>query len=1112
MPAQIEKSEPLGTANELASRKVSWWHLLLLAAVYFGGSKIGKALSVPGTNVELVYLPVGIMMAATLRWGYRIWPAIVLGGGAYNLIGFLAAYPASVALAMTAGQVIADVVQVFLGIYLYSRFGGAQNPLERAIDCLRFFVFGALVAQAVGATLGVATICLGGKIGWGLFGSLWLKWLISNVTSVLVVTPALLVWPPPARRPRLDQPLLKQGTVYVATVLGLAAGILATSTFSHEYFFLLSFLFVLYATLAWHQRGATASTFIVASVTVVSTAWGVGLSHMGTLVESVLFLEFFLVALALTAMTLSAVLAERLAADAALRQNETRLQTVLQTAIDGFWRLDLLGRFLEVNPAYCRMSGYTELELLGRNITMVEAAGLSPDAAVDIPRIVAQGGSRFETVHRRKDGRQFNLDLSVACQPQGQGLVAFMRDITDRKQAEQELHRLNRFYNLLARVNESIVSSQTREELFQQVCAAAVNQGGFKLAWLGIVNSPTPEVIPIAFGGSAAEYLQGLKFYADDRPEGRGPTGRCLRAGIPCICNDVDRDSNIQPWLEKLRVHGLKSLAALPLRSGGQVVGAWMIYDGQVDCFRQKEMALLEEIAKDISFALDNLGVRQKARQLSLAVEQSSVSIMITDSKGTIEYVNPRFLRVTGYALDEVLGQNPRFLKSGPTTPDQARQYRKLWAAILAGREWNGEFRNKKKNGELYWESTAISPITDLHGRITHFLAVKEDTTKQKFLEDELRQAQKMEAFGRLSAGVAHDFNNLLTAIMGNLEMLQLGRPLEAEQQEAVLEIAKAGERAANLTRQLLLFSRRKAMQPKVLELKAVVESVVKMLRRLIGENITLQERHAAEDTWVLADLGMLEQILMNLSVNSRDAMPRGGRLTIETAAVTIEEATARRQTGQFIRLSVSDTGCGMTPEIMAHIFEPFYTTKEVGKGTGLGLATVFGIVEQHQGWIEVESQVDCGTTFHVYLPHHSVKGDTDFIPRPPAANPSGRETILVVEDEAAVRGLARNILKRHGYQVHEADSASAALEVWRQHQAEIALLFTDMVMPGELNGMELSQRLLKDKPGLKVVYTSGYTVEMVKANSELLQAQNFLQKPYLPEVLLRTIRAALGT
>ena len=528
---------------------------------------------------------------------------------------------------------------------------------------------------------------------------------------------------------------------------------------------------------------------------------------------------------------------------------------------------------------------------------------------------------------------------------------------------------------------------------------------------------------------------------------------------------------------------------------------------------RQKEMALLEEIAKDISFALDNLGVRQKARQLSLAVEQSSVSIMITDSKGTIEYVNPRFLRVTGYALAEVLGQNPRFLKSGPTTPDQARQYRKLWAAILAGREWNGEFRNKKKNGELYWESTAISPITDLHGRITHFLAVKEDTTKQKFLEDELRQAQKMEAFGRLSAGVAHDFNNLLTAIMGNLEVHPDGPPAgggATGSRDGNHQSRRAGGQSDPATA-LVQPAQSHATQG------AGVESGGGKRRQNVAPT-DWGEHHVAGTACCRRHLGAgrFRDVGTDFDEPVRQFAgchaPEGGRLTIETAAVTIEEATARRQTGQFIRLSVSDTGCGMTPEIMAHVFEPFYTTKEVGKGTGLGLATVFGIVEQHQGWIEVESQVDCGTTFHVYLPHHSVKGDTDFIPRPPAANPSGRETILVVEDEAAVRGLARNILKRHGYQVHEADSASAALEVWRQHQAEIALLFTDMVMPGELNGMELSQRLLKDKPGLKVVYTSGYTVEMVKANSELLQAQNFLQKPYLPEVLLRTIRAALGT
>jgi two-component system NtrC family sensor kinase len=517
--------------------------------------------------------------------------------------------------------------------------------------------------------------------------------------------------------------------------------------------------------------------------------------------------------------------------------------------------------------------------------------------------------------------------------------------------------------------------------------------------------------------------------------------------------------------------------------------------------------ALIQGIFRDLTERKES---EEQLRKLSRAVEQSPVSIVITDRLGNIEYVNPKFVQITGYSAAEVLGQNPRILKSGDPALNAAQQYKQLWTTILAGQEWHGEFHNRKKNGDFFWEAASISPILDAGGKITHFLALKEDITRQKQLEDEFRQAQKMEAFGRLAAGVAHDFNNMLTAIMGNVQIVAMEGALSAAQREPFAEIKKAAERAANLTRQLLLFSRRKAMQLKVVDVNEVVENLGKMLRRLIGEDITLQERYNLGDMHVLADAGMLEQALLNLSVNSRDAMPKGGELTIETSVVTFNVAVARRRPGQFVCLSVSDTGTGMPSQVLDHIFEPFFTTKEVGKGTGLGLATVFGIVEQHQGWIEVASEVGHGTTFNIYLPQHASKEDTEFTLRPESLQLGGAETILVVEDDPAVRSLARNLLQQLGYKIHEAESPPAALEIWKQHRAGIDLVFTDMVMPGRLNGLDMFQLLSQDKPGLKVVYTSGYTDGMLKEGSALRHAPNFLQKPYTPDELFKTIRAAL--
>jgi nitrogen-specific signal transduction histidine kinase len=407
-----------------------------------------------------------------------------------------------------------------------------------------------------------------------------------------------------------------------------------------------------------------------------------------------------------------------------------------------------------------------------------------------------------------------------------------------------------------------------------------------------------------------------------------------------------------------------------------------------------------------------------------------------------------------------------------------------------------------------------ISPIFNAAGAITHYLAVKEDITERRQLEEQLRQSQKMEAFGQLAGGIAHDFNNLLTIIQGNVSLLQLQEPLNPDQAGGLVEIAKASERAANLTRQLLTFSRRQVFQPKPLDLNEVVANTSKMLQRLIGEHIGLETHFAPGDAPIQADRTMMEQILINLAVNSRDAMSKGGRLVIQTAAVAVSEADAeinpKSRPGSFIRLKITDTGCGMAPETLERIFEPFFTTKEVGKGTGLGLATVFGIVAQHHGWIEVESKLNSGTTFDIFLPRlaESEKFQTEFTRAPEVSG--GNETILLVEDEASVRSLARTVLEHKGYHIIEADSGRSALVKWQQHRDAIDLLLTDIVMPGGISGQELAARLRSEKPALKVIYNSGYTDEILGEDSPLRDNPNFMEKPFGPHKLLQQVRDCL--
>jgi PAS domain S-box-containing protein len=389
-----------------------------------------------------------------------------------------------------------------------------------------------------------------------------------------------------------------------------------------------------------------------------------------------------------------------------------------------------------------------------------------------------------------------------------------------------------------------------------------------------------------------------------------------------------------------------------------------------------------------------------------------------------------------------------------------------------------------------------------------------EDVTERLNLEAQLRQAQKMESIGQLAAGVAHDFNNILTIIQGHAGLLNADPDLSAGLGESARQIAVAAERASNLTRQLLMFSRKQIMQPQMLNLNEVVNNLAKMLRALVGEQVDLRCVFGEDLPPIYGDAGMIEQILVNLAVNSRDAMPRGGILTLRSQVEFIEAEYVKKRpeakTGYHVCLTVTDNGHGMDPATLSRIFEPFFTTKEIGKGTGLGLATVYGIVKQHQGWIEVESQVAQGTTFRVYFPVCSKPAGESKVARPREI-PGGDETILVVEDEQALRELVQEILEKKGYHVLEAATGAQALQIWEKHKHDIDLLLTDMMMPEGLSGRELAQRVLQERSDLKVIYSSGYSLEVVSPGFPFQDGVNFLQKPYNPETLAETVRNCLN-
>jgi two-component system, cell cycle sensor histidine kinase and response regulator CckA len=511
------------------------------------------------------------------------------------------------------------------------------------------------------------------------------------------------------------------------------------------------------------------------------------------------------------------------------------------------------------------------------------------------------------------------------------------------------------------------------------------------------------------------------------------------------------------------------------------------------------------------SIQREQRSAEQSLRKLSRAVEQSPDTVVITDRSGVIEYVNPAFEALTGYTHDEACGGTPRILKSGEQGPEI---YEDMWKTILAGKVFRGILVNRKKNGELYYVEESICPVRDADGQVTHFIANGRDLTERLRLEAQLLQAQKMDAVGRLAGGVAHDFNNLLTIITSYSELalddIPEGSPLSSKIQEVLL----AAKRAAELTRQLLAFSRKQPQALRIVDLNPVIASICNTLPRLIGEDIEFSFVPGQGVGPVRVDPVQIEQILMNLAANARDAMPQGGHLRIETSHVHLDEAYIQHKpaaipVGNYAVLTVSDNGSGIPREDIPHIFEPFYTTKPSGKGTGLGLATVYGIVKQNKGYIWVYSEASAGTVFKIYLPCAGKNR-----PAQPASQrnervAAGTETLLLVEDEPAVRKASVEFLRLQGYKILEAKDGLEALAMAKQSESRIDLLVTDVVMPN-MSGGELAKKLGRLAPEIKFLFVSGYAGKTVLDHHVLDLETNFLQKPYSLRQLAGKIRTVL--
>jgi PAS domain S-box-containing protein len=761
---------------------------------------------------------------------------------------------------------------------------------------------------------------------------------------------------------------------------------------------------------------------------------------------------------------------ERKRAEESLRESEERFRSTFENAGIGMALVDMQGHPIKSNPALQQMLGYDAEELSH----MVFTEYTHPDdRELDWGLFGELAAGKRETYEIEKRFLKKGGDvvwglLTASLVKDRQGCpvcaVGMVQDISERKRAEEGLRASEEKYRSLVSNIPDVVWTVDAELRFVFISKNIERISGY-----------SPDEV----------YQQGIRLYLDSLlPD----DVHKVREGFRALFAEG------RPFDVECRVK----------RKDGEWI--W-VHDRALVTYEKNGIRYADGLLSDIT-------ERKKAEaehiRLVTAIEQSAEAVVITNTNGDIEYVNPAFTRITGYSREEVLGQNPRLLKSGK----QDRVfYQQLWTIILRGDIWHGELINRRKDGNLYTEEMTIAPVRDALGEVTHFIATKQDVTEHKRLEQQLIQAQKMEAVGRLAGGVAHDFNNLLTIINGYAALLSEQTSTEDPRRARLKEILMAGERAASLTRQLLAFSRRQVLEPRVLDLNSVIATIEKMLRRLIGEDVELVTTLRPDIGRVKVDPGQIEQVVMNLAVNARDAMPEGGKLLIETSNVEIDANYTRSHSpmipGKYVMMAVDDTGCGMDLETQAHIFEPFFTTKEESRGTGLGLATVYGIVKQSGGFIWVYSAPGCGSTFKIYLPIVEEALPTAEPAEVPAELAKGVETLLVVEDEGGVRSLLCETLAAHGYKVLEAAGAAQAFQIAEQHTEPIHLLLTDVVMP-QTGGKELVKRLSTLHPETKVLYMSGYTDDAIVRHGILEGGTPFLQKPFSPKALLAKVREVL--
>ena len=820
---------------------------------------------------------------------------------------------------------------------------------------------------------------------------------------------------------------------------------------------------------------------------------------------------------------------ERKRTENELKKNENKLKELFDSAPVGYHELDEKGNVINVNQKELNMLGFSLEEMIGwpvwefiadreesRKKVQAKLAGILP------------AGKNTEQNYTRTDGTSFPVlaDDLILRNEHGEitGIRTTILDITERKQAEVKILKLNRTYAILSNINKLIVRERDRQKLFKSACQIAVDDGKFRMSWIGLLNETTGAIEPVAYAGFTDDYLRTLHITVRDTPEGGWPTGIVLRGGRSVISNDIEHDPLMIPWREKALSLGYRSSAAFPLRIANKTIGAINFYASEPHFFDEEEIQLLDGLAMDISFAMESLKMEEQRKQSEIKnAEQARLlevaldSIVVRDIDNKLLFWNKAAEKLYGWTFEEA-----RSLDVLRLVADDGRlKYEQSMKEFMQKGEWEGELPQKTKDGRLLITYSRWTLVRDQDGKPTARLIITRDITdrvqteeKNRLLEQQLMHAQSLESLGTLASGIAHDFNNILGIILIYASLLERTSIDKKKISDTSIAITQAVGRGKALVNQILTFAKRTDIEFEPVNVADLIRELLSMLKQTFPKVITFTEIIEPDIPFIFANHTQIHQAILNLYVNARDAMPNGGSITIKVQRQMKDQVRNKfvaANEDEYLYISVTDTGEGMDEATCRRIFDPFFTAKkQEKKGTGLGLAVVYGVVQMHHGFIDVESELGHGTTFRLYIPILLAdEPKKEILPVTKLAALDGTETILLVEDEALLVETLCILLESKGYTVYAAQDGKEAVRIYEQHKHEISLVFTDLGLPG-ITGMDEFRLLKEINPDIKVIFASGFFGPDVKAELVSNGAKAFIQKPYGPDDIARKIREVL--